>query len=94
MSSNKHSIQHANIIGVVHDVSNSWTRNELHSNVLDILELYPNVPSVLILNKIDVLKSKRVLLNLATSLTLNTLVPKGNYYFIYLVNYLCICIII
>lgn len=76
-SSSRHSVQHADLIGVVHDVSSSWTRNHLHSTVLEILRAYPTVPSFLILNKIDTLKSKRILLDLARNLSDNTLVPKG-----------------
>lgn len=77
ISSCRHSIQHSDLIGVVHDVSNSWTRNELHSTVLDTLNAYAHVPSFLILNKIDMLKSKRILLDLTKTLTKNTLLPRG-----------------
>lgn len=77
VSSFRHSIQHSNLIGVVHDVSNPWTRNELHPSVLEALEAYPKVPSFLVLNKIDTLKSKRVLLELTRLLTEDTLAPKG-----------------
>lgn len=73
----RHSIQRADMIGVVHDVSNTWTRGELHSTVIATLQQYPKVPSFLVLNKIDALKSKRILLDLTTTLTANTLVPKG-----------------
>lgn len=77
ISSPRHSIQHSDLIGVVHDVSNTWTRNELHSNVLNTLEEYSHLPSFLILNKIDVLKSKRLLLDLVRTVTLGTVCPKG-----------------
>lgn len=69
----RHSIQHADLIGVVHDVSNTWTRSELHSTVLDTLQTYPKQPSFLVLNKVDTLKSKRLLLDVARQLTANTL---------------------
>lgn len=72
-SSQRHSIQHADLIGIVHDVSNTWSRGELHATVLHTLRSYPTVPSFLVLNKIDTLKSKRVLLDLARTLTMNTL---------------------
>lgn len=74
-SSCRHSIQHADLICVIHDVSNSWTRNELHSTVLDTLKEYSTVPSFLILNKIDMLRSKRILLDITKTLTQNTLLP-------------------
>ncbi|XP_022218455.2 GTPase Era, mitochondrial [Drosophila obscura] len=72
-SSYRHAIQHADVIAVMQDVSNSWTRKELHSTVLDTLKAYANIPSFLVLNKIDALKSKRVLLDLIKTLTNDTL---------------------
>lgn len=42
-SSPRHSIQSSNLIAVIHDISNSWTRNSLHPIVLDTLELYKKV---------------------------------------------------
>lgn len=77
MSSCRHSIQHSDLIGVIHDISNTWTRNELHSTVLETLKAYSHVPSFLVLNKIDMLKSKRALLDITRTLTQNTLLPKG-----------------
>ncbi|XP_039956934.1 GTPase Era, mitochondrial-like [Bactrocera tryoni] len=72
-SAYKHAIQHADIIACMHDVSNSWTRNALHSTVIETLYEYKHLPSFLILNKIDALRSKRVLLELIRVLTNNTI---------------------
>ncbi|XP_073844256.1 GTPase Era, mitochondrial [Musca autumnalis] len=72
-SSYRHAIQHADMIAVLHDVSNTWTRKQLHPTVIDSLKAYPQLPSVLILNKIDALKSKRITLELIRILTNNTL---------------------
>lgn len=72
-----YSLKRANIIGVLHDVSNTWTRKELHPTVLQALKEHPSIPSFLILNKIDMLKSKRVLLDLVQTLTNNTLALPG-----------------
>ncbi|EDV49290.1 GTPase Era, mitochondrial [Drosophila erecta] len=72
-SAYRHAIQHADIIAVVHDASNGWTRKELHPTVLDTLKAYSNLPSFLVLNKIDALKSKRLLLDLIKTLTNDTL---------------------
>ncbi|XP_065367864.1 GTPase Era, mitochondrial [Calliphora vicina] len=72
-SSYRHAIQHADMIAVMHDASNTWTRKELHSTVIDSLKAYPQLPSILILNKIDALKSKRITLELIRQLTNNTL---------------------
>ncbi|KAI8122540.1 hypothetical protein FF38_13402 [Lucilia cuprina] len=72
-SSYRHAIQHADMIAVIHDASNSWTRKQLHPTVMDSLKAYPHMPSILILNKIDALKSKRITLELIRLLTNNTL---------------------
>ncbi|KAH8349138.1 hypothetical protein KR084_007348 [Drosophila pseudotakahashii] len=72
-SAYRHAIQHADIIAVVHDASNGWTRKELHPTVLDTLKAYSNLPSFLVVNKIDALKSKRLLLDLIKTLTNDTL---------------------
>lgn len=69
VSAYRHSIQHSDLIAVVHDVSNSYTRNFLDASVVEALTEYPKVPSFLVLNKIDSLKSKRVLLDLVRTLT-------------------------
>lgn len=67
------SLVNADLIAVLHDVSNSWTRNVLDPTVLETLQLNENIPSVLVLNKIDELRSKRILLDLGRLLTENTL---------------------
>lgn len=72
-SAYRHAIQHADLIAVLHDVSNSWARNELHSTVIDTLKAYPAMPSVLLLNKIDAIKSKRILLDMIRIVTNDTL---------------------
>ncbi|XP_037036187.1 GTPase Era, mitochondrial [Bradysia coprophila] len=77
LTSCRRSIQNSDLVGVIHDVSNSWTRSELHSTVLDTLQTYANVPSFLVLNKIDCLKSKRMMLDITRTLTQNTLLPRG-----------------
>lgn len=62
-------IRCANVIGVIHDVSNRCTKDNLHKDVLKILNEVENIPSFLILNKIDQLKSKHQLLTLIRNLT-------------------------
>lgn len=42
-SSPRYSIQSSNLIAVIHDISNNWTRNSLHPIVLDTLEFYKKV---------------------------------------------------
>ncbi|KAH8289004.1 hypothetical protein KR054_010282 [Drosophila jambulina] len=75
-SAYRHAIQHADVIAVLHDASNGWTRKELHPTVLDTLKAYTHLPSFLVLNKIDALKSKRVLLDLIKTLTNDTLTSR------------------
>ncbi|XP_015180010.1 PREDICTED: GTPase Era, mitochondrial [Polistes dominula] len=66
----------ADIIGVVHDVSNRYTRNVLHSNVLNLLKsLQSEIPTILIINKIDKLKDKTKLLEIIRILTSKTYWP-------------------
>lgn len=72
-SSCRHSIQHSDVIAVIHDISNRWTRNCLHPKIIDLLKEYNKVPSVLILNKIDRVRSKRVLLETIRVLTCNNI---------------------
>lgn len=80
ISSCRHSIQHADLIAVVHDISYKHTRNALNSTVLETLQEYKKVPSILVLNKIDMLHSKRILLDLVNILTEKTLVCRHRRY--------------
>ncbi|XP_058116831.1 GTPase Era, mitochondrial [Anopheles ziemanni] len=79
VSACRHAIQHSSMIGVVHDVSNSWTRHALNPVLLRVLEEYIHIPSFLILNKIDTLKSKRILLDIVKNVTCNQLESISNY---------------
>ncbi|XP_041348984.1 GTPase Era, mitochondrial-like [Gigantopelta aegis] len=63
------SLESADLIAVLHDISNTWTRNQLDPLVLQILHLYPQLPSILILNKVDLLKKKSLLLQITRNLT-------------------------
>ncbi|NXO67771.1 ERAL1 GTPase, partial [Phainopepla nitens] len=63
------SIKHADLVLVLVDVSDHWTRNSLSKEVLKCLSQFPHIPSVLVLNKVDILKKKFLLLEIATDLT-------------------------
>nr|XP_053656214.1 GTPase Era, mitochondrial-like [Cherax quadricarinatus] len=63
------SLHEADLIAVVHDVSNHFTRHDLHPRVLRLLTLYPTLPSVLVLNKVDKAKNKQILLEITRILT-------------------------
>lgn len=63
----------ADIVGVVHDVSNRYTRNKLHDKILDLLQtLKSDIPTLLIMNKIDQVKHKDGLLKTIKILTSKT----------------------
>ncbi|NWH58977.1 ERAL1 GTPase, partial [Geococcyx californianus] len=63
------SVRHADLVVVLVDVSDHWTRDSLSQEVLKCLSRFPNIPSVLVLNKVDLLKKKFILLQLVTELT-------------------------
>ncbi|XP_045764828.1 GTPase Era, mitochondrial [Maniola jurtina] len=63
------SLRCADVVGVVHDVSNKWTKDNLHSDVIKMLEMIKHIPSFLILNKVDMLKTKKQLLAIIRNLT-------------------------
>nr|XP_009936578.1 PREDICTED: GTPase Era, mitochondrial [Opisthocomus hoazin] len=63
------SMKHADLVLVLVDVSDHWTRNCLSKEVLQCLSRFPQIPSVLVLNKVDLLKKKFILLELVTDLT-------------------------
>uniref|UniRef100_A0A673VE97 GTPase Era, mitochondrial n=1 Tax=Suricata suricatta TaxID=37032 RepID=A0A673VE97_SURSU len=54
---------------VLVDVSDKWTRNQLSPQVLQCLTQFSQVPSILVMNKVDCLKQKSVLLELTAALT-------------------------
>lgn len=74
------SITNSDMIAVIHDISNSYTRNVLHPTVLETLIAHQTIPSILILNKIDMIKTKRILLDLVRILTEGTLTCKQRRY--------------
>ncbi|NWV43305.1 ERAL1 GTPase, partial [Grantiella picta] len=63
------SMKHADLVLVLVDVSDHWTRNSLSKEVLKCLSQFPHIPSVLVLNKVDILKKKFLLLEIVTDLT-------------------------
>ncbi|XP_029155822.1 GTPase Era, mitochondrial [Nylanderia fulva] len=66
----KVSLAVADIVGIVQDAQNMYTRHNINSNILEILteKILKKIPMILILNKIDKLKKKEVLLQLASTL--------------------------
>lgn len=69
------SVKAADVVGIIHDVGNRWTRNKLHTTCLDLLNsLSLDIPTLLILNKIDKVKDKNILLE-----TIRVLTSKNNW---------------
>ncbi|XP_043273824.1 GTPase Era, mitochondrial [Venturia canescens] len=66
----KAAMESADIVGVIQDVSNKYTRGLMHKKILGLMKMTRvGVPSILIMNKIDVMKKKRDLLALVKVLT-------------------------
>ncbi|XP_061460970.1 GTPase Era, mitochondrial [Rhineura floridana] len=63
------SLRNADLVLVLVDISDHYTRNRLHPQVLKCLSHFPDLPSILVLNKVDLLKNKVLLLDLVTELT-------------------------
>ncbi|XP_042560681.1 GTPase Era, mitochondrial [Clupea harengus] len=63
------SLQEADLVVVLVDVSDKWTRNKLDFEVLKCLAQNPHIPAVLVLNKVDLLKGKNMLLDITAELT-------------------------
>ncbi|XP_072495909.1 GTPase Era, mitochondrial [Notamacropus eugenii] len=63
------SMEDADLVVVLVDVSDKWTRGQLNHQVLKCLSQFPQVPSILVMNKVDCLKQKAVLLELTAALT-------------------------
>ncbi|KAM3854830.1 GTPase Era, mitochondrial isoform 2-T2 [Vipera latastei] len=66
------SLNDADLVLVLVDVSDRHTRHQLHPQVLSCLKQFPQVPSLLVLNKVDLVKRKGVLLELVVELTEDT----------------------
>lgn len=63
------SMESADLVVVLVDVSDKWTRNQLSPQVLQCLTQFSQVPSILVMNKVDCLKQKSILLELTAALT-------------------------
>ncbi|KAK7580307.1 hypothetical protein V9T40_000936 [Parthenolecanium corni] len=65
----ENAMQEADVIGVLHDVSNQYTKFKLDPKILRLLYHYSQKHSFLILNKTDALKKRRDLLDCVRILT-------------------------
>ncbi|XP_073696816.1 GTPase Era, mitochondrial [Garra rufa] len=63
------SLKEADLVVVLVDMSDKWTRSKLDYEVLKCLALNSDVPAILVLNKVDLLKNKTLLLDITEQLT-------------------------
>ncbi|KAG8590436.1 hypothetical protein GDO81_006766 [Engystomops pustulosus] len=63
------SVKVADVVLVLVDVSDKWMRKSLHSEVLRCLSKNSHVTSILVLNKVDLMKQKNTLLEVTEKLT-------------------------
>ncbi|KAM5180173.1 GTPase Era, mitochondrial [Mantella aurantiaca] len=63
------SMKLADVVLVLVDVSEKWMRSSLHFEVLKCLSQNPTVTSILVLNKVDLLRDKSYLLEITETLT-------------------------
>lgn len=47
------SLRSADVVGVVHDVSNRYSKDFLHTDVVNMLNIIADTPSFLIINKVS-----------------------------------------
>ncbi|XP_011688604.1 PREDICTED: LOW QUALITY PROTEIN: GTPase Era, mitochondrial [Wasmannia auropunctata] len=65
------SLNIADIIGIVQDAENIYTRHKINSNLLELLteDIRSRIPIILVINKMDKLKKKDILLDFVHTLT-------------------------
>ncbi|WAR03829.1 ERAL1-like protein [Mya arenaria] len=73
------SLHEADIVGIIVDGGNTWTRNTLHPGIIKALYLYKDMPAFLIINKVDSLPKKLVLLQTIKHLTRGLVGNKSIY---------------
>lgn len=73
----KNAITNADVIGIIQDVTNVYTRYKLEDFVLNYIKnKVKDIPLLMIFNKVDKLKKKNILLDLTRMLTNNSNYPK------------------
>lgn len=65
----KAACQKCDLIAVVVDASNIREQRRLNKGVIELLTQYPNIKSFLVMNKVDLVKDKRMMLDMGTRLT-------------------------
>ncbi|KAL6258668.1 hypothetical protein P5V15_010621 [Pogonomyrmex californicus] len=82
----KTSLKAADIIGIVQDAENIYTRHKIHPIILELLtkNIRNTIPIILVINKVDRVKKKEILLDLVNTLTKSKLSPE--FYDIFMIS--------
>lgn len=82
----KISLKAADIVGIVQDAENSYTRHKIDWNILELLteDVKSKIPIILIINKVDRVKKKSILLDFTNTLTKNKMSP--NFYDVFMIS--------
>ena len=64
----REALDEADLIAVITDAADKHRSMKIHESILTALESHKDIPSILILNKIDKIKYKMILLNIADAL--------------------------
>ncbi|TGZ49214.1 Uncharacterized protein DBV15_05916 [Temnothorax longispinosus] len=82
----KTSLQAADIVGIVQDAENVYTRHKIDTNILELLtdDIRSKIPIILVINKVDRLKKKEILLDLIHTLTKSKKSP--DFYDIFMIS--------
>ncbi|XP_011164076.2 GTPase Era, mitochondrial [Solenopsis invicta] len=82
----KTSLHTADIVGIVQDADNIYTRHKIDPNLLELLteDIKNKIPIILIINKVDRLKKKEILLDFVNTLTKSKKSP--SFYDIFMIS--------
>ncbi|XP_028045451.1 GTPase Era, mitochondrial [Monomorium pharaonis] len=82
----KISLCSADIVGIVQDGENIYTRHKIDLNILELLteDIKNRIPIILIINKVDRLKKKEILLDFVNTLTTSKKSP--DFYDVFMIS--------
>lgn len=82
----ENSLRAADIVGIVQDGENIYTRHKIDPNILELLteDIRNQVSIILIINKVDRLKKKEILLDLVNTLTKSKKSP--DFYDVFMIS--------
>ena len=69
MRTPKRCLEEVDLVAVVSDSSNKYQKNRIHHEIIQLLEQNPDLPTILVLNKIDRIRHKVKLLHYSAVLT-------------------------